>query len=342
MIRDEFIQALEAGFILDDRSTRPDYGWDTYQSRELAQHPILDLADSYITKIQHVIEQAFKRGYRVIDRRKLEGAETIGSALKLTDPAVGEVRSFLEENLPEILFECFISGGELEAENFRAGSGFDPSQPRDERGQWTSGGVSAERQVSQEMMKVEFTEGNRVSNIVQRINAGPSTEDEVRKRIDLWTRGNTTAEGVRFQRAVETEFQLKETATNHLLKITDTNTADFEFDRRFVRAEYDETQQWFKDRNISELTVYRGMLTGLPPGTGDLDITMQPASSWTITRSTAYSFAQASREGAVVAMKVPVSKILSMGITGQGSVYEGEIVVLGGPYRVRLRPDAKY
>jgi hypothetical protein len=108
-----------------------------------------------------------------------------------------------------------------------------------------------------------------------------------------------------------------------------------------VRAEYAATQQWFADRGIKSLVLYRGMrdVRGDLKAGDEVKVTANPLSSWTTTRSMAEQFAVldgTSRlsevsDNLVIAMEVPVSAIQSIPLTGRGCLVETEVVVIGKP-----------
>ena len=110
---------------------------------------------------------------------------------------------------------------------------------------------------------------------------------------------------------------------------------------------YDNTQQFFKDRGITEVTVYRGV-GGLP---GDIyqqlldsdgvldnaDIVSFPISSWTTDQSTAWDFAQNSSDSGVLRQTIPVSQVFATPLHGLGAFGEQELVVLGGKNTVDIQ-----
>jgi len=117
--------------------------------------------------------------------------------------------------------------------------------------------------------------------------------------------------------------------------------------RAFVRAMYDETQAEFAKAGIKELTVFRGMSlsrdqvasafgadavpSGLPiTRRGAVTFGLQPMSSFSVSLSTASSFASGTKFSVVMATKVPVSRVVGTPRTGFGARAEHEVVVLGG------------
>ena len=111
--------------------------------------------------------------------------------------------------------------------------------------------------------------------------------------------------------------------------------------RTFLRAQYNETQKFFKDNGIKSVTAYRGMqfnntqATPLKPAYGEAKYLksakslLQPLSSFSLYPETAASFTSG-KTGALIAAEIPVSRILSTPKTGMGCLYEYEILVMGG------------
>ena len=115
----------------------------------------------------------------------------------------------------------------------------------------------------------------------------------------------------------------------------------------FLRAQYDNTQQFFKDNGITEVPLFRGfnfnrsIAAGQPlpdwvqKGT-DQSISLRPLSSFSYDVPTAVKFATAdywSTRNAVIAGVVPASQILSTAVTGNGCLGEFEMLVLGGTHK---------
>lgn len=97
-----------------------------------------------------------------------------------------------------------------------------------------------------------------------------------------------------------------------------------------IRAEYDATQQFFKDRGIKRLVLYRGM-TGVAEGVVPSDtvkVKSFPLSSWSTQRNMAARFAAFSKGSVVLAMEVPVSMVQSTPFTGRGCLGEYEVVLI--------------
>jgi hypothetical protein len=187
------------------------------------------------------------------------------------------------------------------------------------------------------------------------------TEEEVAKftkeKIDLWaeTSGDSSVPAVKMQDAVKKEFGLDDAAMDHLEASYVVGTgweAEEARNRAFVRAEYERTQEWFKARGITHVSVFRGMGSG--PGTdigyenveGDFGVgqfglgyetvTMQPASSWSTDLDVAIEFGADSSAPVVLTTRVPVETVLATCVTGRGCYVESELILLGKPIRARV------
>ena len=145
------------------------------------------------------------------------------------------------------------------------------------------------------------------------------------------TSGDNDPLAVVFQDAVQQEFGLAETEREHLgLPSKDAEEYGDVF-RAVARAQYEETQELFRTQGITHVTLFRGMslkqeITAPTYGT----VNLQPASSFSLSESTAIDFGE---DGIVFAIRVPVDRILSTPRTGMGALPEREVVVLGGSYR---------
>lgn len=95
----------------------------------------------------------------------------------------------------------------------------------------------------------------------------------------------------------------------------------------FVKAQYDNTQEFLKEKGIKDVYVARGM--GVKGGSASLvEVKLQPASSFSTAYSTAQNFGHG---GSVFLTKVPASSVLGSFNTGYGCMKESEVVVLASP-----------
>lgn len=102
----------------------------------------------------------------------------------------------------------------------------------------------------------------------------------------------------------------------------------------YHRAVYAETQQLLADAGISQMTVFRGAgIDNRFANQNTFEAAVNPLSSWTTHRATAWDFSvgydhPAGQTGAVVATTVPASQIYSTPFTGFGCLNEAEIVLV--------------
>jgi len=104
----------------------------------------------------------------------------------------------------------------------------------------------------------------------------------------------------------------------------------------FVVAMHGETQEYFADRGIKKLAVYRGFRVRdniLPTIVKDVfeltRPTSRPISSWTLDYVQATTFVV--DIGVIMRGEIPVSQVFSIPFTGFGTKAESEVVVLGVP-----------
>jgi hypothetical protein len=105
-------------------------------------------------------------------------------------------------------------------------------------------------------------------------------------------------------------------------------------EKAYLRAEYEATQAWFKERGITHVSLFRGIELDAPEGR--TTVQMQPASSWTTSYDTAYDFASTGPDPKVLLTRVPVEQVLSTCVTGRGCLHETEVILLGKPTRVQI------
>lgn len=179
------------------------------RTAESVEGPLHEVADSYESMLMVKINRAFNAGRRVI-RPHLEVRNTKTVAAL----AARAIRDDLQETLPPILRRMYIEGGQVAAGMLQQVKTleFNPDQPRDEQGQWTSGGGSALQELS-DLKRPPAGVGtdaliqyyNAVSNPISRGGelAGMNTN-----QAGMWTTGRAAAEkeleGVDFGRLMDT------------------------------------------------------------------------------------------------------------------------------------------
>ena len=99
------------------------------------------IADRFVPKIQNAVQYAFTKGRHAVRTSVLQAATTQVQARAATADAVDVTAKALKKVLPKVLHECLVASGEAEVGQLRV-MAFNPNQPRDEQGQWTSGGGS--------------------------------------------------------------------------------------------------------------------------------------------------------------------------------------------------------
>lgn len=197
------------------------------------------------------------------------------------------------------------------------------------------------------------------------VGAGAKEGEEARYGIaagvnDNWayTSGDSSAISCGMQHAIAAEMGLSNAATGHLLSTSDApKTAAVASNpcmRAVIRAQYEATQEHFKREGITELTLHRGYAHDDKPKPvgSQVDLELQPASSFSMSYDTAYSFARvpghpgdggnSPRHASVVTITVPVKHILSTAVTGMGCAPEQEVVVLSHPIRGTISRGQTY
>lgn len=181
----------------------------------------------------------------------------------------------------------------------------------------------------------------------------------VSKLIGEWatTSNDHNIVSLNLQRAAQEEFGLENTADWDKAEVSSKQEDDYKANaplyKAFVRAQYEETQDFFAKNGITEVPVYRGMYfpddTNIPKwlddfGNGkDSPIPTRPMSAFSYDSSSAVEFAQGATAdlfdvisdypndvSVLVSGVVPASRVLSCAQTGFGCYKEREIVVLGG------------
>jgi hypothetical protein len=203
----------------------------------------------------------------------------------------------------------------------------------------------------------------------------PLDEDPVYAAVNMWVcewaySTNKTPRSVMTQIAITREFGLKNPEMAYMnpailrasVKRLDAgNGAVGRAVQKFVRAQYEETQAWFAQQGISEVTAYRGVCmnpTSAEKKNWDkeekLPYTLQPLSSFSADPITAASFAAHGGMGnypgggqkeiryrQLLAAKIPVARIFSTPLTGVGCKKEAELTVLASDSPAKL-PTLRY
>lgn len=178
---------------------------------------------------------------------------------------------------------------------------------------------------------------------------GIMAEDAVSKMIGHWASSSNDdmPESLAIQETAKRMFKLDDssgwTSTNPDVPAATQNLLDrhSEVYEGFLQAQYDNTQEFFKAKGVTEITVFRG-LNKLPEELdikikGDIregyELQSRPLSSWTSRLETAADFAtqfSTNSGGTIFRQVIPVSRIIATPFTGVGSKKEEEFVILGG------------
>lgn len=173
-----------------------------------------------------------------------------------------------------------------------------------------------------------------------------SAHNALSSAIEGWAEtsdgGNVTS--MAFQAAAVEEFDLRDANVEHFgrkepdkweagkARVISTLGAAGSY-RAALRTMYEATQAEFREAGITHVALFRGVRR-LPnaPGMEEArigDYHMQPLTSFSSDIAQAKLFA--GKNGGIIAMRVPVSRVLSVAHTGMGTLDESEFVVLGGP-----------
>ena len=115
-------------------------------------------------------------------------------------------------------------------------------------------------------------------------------------------------------------------------QVEDIKKENSEFLNAFVKAQYRLTQEWFEERGIDKIFLYRGINDVQSTVSGSGMAELRPLSSWTTDLSTAEDFTRGnpSAESMLLRREVDVKEIFSTPLTGVGCIQEYEVVLLGG------------
>ncbi len=200
--------------------------------------------------------------------------------------------------------------------------------------------------------------------------------DRVRELVNTWSRtaGDHDVEALLVQEAARQEFGLTNARAKDLKAMADQmldgwspgqyayyrttlESPAFAGYRAFVRAQYDETQEFLERAGIDEVLVYRGggIPKGIVPpeggdeawGAGYVNVRQNPLTSWSTSATVASDFqvdGSLNQDPAIFATVVPRERILSTPATGNGCLREAEVVILGGetPAFMIAGPDAAW
>lgn len=156
--------------------------------------------------------------------------------------------------------------------------------------------------------------------------------------ISLWAQSSndSNVRSLAMQEAAIEEFGLKET---YPWKSGGVSKAEIQAElaqqrelfRTFLRAMYENTQEWAKANGVKTVRLRRGSKTYVGPVGSKVKVRLRPMSSFSTNKQTANNFG-ANRVDALV----PIEWVVGTAATGFGCQNEYEWVVLGGIHEVRV------
>lgn len=241
-------------------------------------------------------------------------------------------------------------------------SEYDPDQPRDDAGRFSStGGSAPERQeVLQSDTTVYYAISDRAgvdllseatakarSELKANLVASLSTESgvdpaEVKRVIDTWASSsndnNPMSLATQITAAQEFNSPLSEWQKDKINLVSNGGLRPIEYDKdtaMVLRASYEKTQEAFQSAGFSPddtVTVYRGIYN--LEVDGEVDYKGNAVESWSISPKVAYEFGAG---GTVLAANVKVSDIVSSCISGMGCLTEAEVIVKGTSRGIKVQ-----
>lgn len=135
------------------------------------------------------------------------------------------------------------------------------------------------------------------------------------------------------QVAAEREFGLKDTYEWQTDVInTETQLKHHEdLMRKFLRAQYENTQAWAKKHNVKYVRLRRGSDVHVGQVNSVVEVKLRPMSSFTSNMPTATGFGHK-----VIEAVVPVEWLIGTARSGYGCLNEYEWVILGGTHKVKV------
>lgn len=161
--------------------------------------------------------------------------------------------------------------------------------------------------------------------------------------LDEWAHssGDSNYKAIANQKLAAKEFGLEEPAMDHFPRnvaidadkfIAENDGHNNDLTQMAMRAQYEETQTWFREQGIKEVILFRGASYKKPIDDGATELHLQPLSSFATSVESAVSFAAWADAGDryIHSVRVPVEQVFSTSRTGVGCINEHEMVLLGG------------
>ncbi|MFA6875732.1 MAG: NUDIX hydrolase [Parabacteroides sp.] len=183
------------------------------------------------------------------------------------------------------------------------------------------------KKLSKDANFLKYAEGEPLSNVTKSLVSSWAT-----------TSADNNIRALSLQKTSEETFGFKSKHNLMEDKSSDTNKLISEDMKKngaayksFLKAQYDNTQKYFKEKGITEIEVYRGMQNiENDIGKKKTTLRLQPMSSFSTSFDTANMFANAGDGfGTISKAVIPVEDILSTPFTGFGCLHENELVVIG-------------
>lgn len=160
-------------------------------------------------------------------------------------------------------------------------------------------------------------------------------ENVTNQMIANWasSSNDTNPRSLALQHAAVDEFGLKDTYDwpNEIAKAKLEYNKHQKLLRAFLRAMYENTQDWAKANNVKKVRLRRGSDVYAGPVGSVATVQLRPMSSFTTNSATTSTFGNRQIEA-----YVPIEWIIGNAATGYGCMSEYEWVVLGGKHKVRV------
>ena len=235
---------------------------------------------------------------------------------------------------------------------------YDPGQPRDENGRWTSsgGGFAAgtkdlgkqfspsfdvpdyddESSVLAAQEKDEAQVSSQISDIQEALEIDPADSDMedsasyIQEAIYGWSSDSASSGSLGLHLAAE-ELYDSNISSHTRKEMGRWRTEASALDKQVMQTIYERTQDGLQRRGYSPddtVTVYRGLDEDISPGT--YDMRGNALESWTVYKDAASMYAARATNGRILTATIPVKHIAALPEFGLGLERVGEVVVFAG------------
>ncbi len=174
---------------------------------------------------------------------------------------------------------------------------------------------------------------------------GKGTDAQVKQFIDGWAHSSFSNASCLVQMAAANKFGVP--ISDYVKTVFEENGVEIDPNKTspLLEAIYDRTQEFLKEQEIENITLFRGVC--LPEKAFNDGvcykklIEVNPLNSWSSDIKIAFSFSAEHRNGEfpfILSCKVPAINIVSTPVTGMGCLNELEYIVAGGKYEVLIDP----